>query len=905
MAASERTLGRVGIVVVAALLVLSAFAGSATAATATVEFDAALDNQQETEEFTFTFTANGNGSVTADSGQDFQGGDVSFEFESWNSLDSGASGSTTGWDVRNGNRYEVTYRAEASSEADEDTYSWTASVSGVPTSGGSERLELTVEQLQPRFGGADAGNPDPIIFTDSGRASASIDVEFDNDGDGVMVPESVDVGSTPSGISVSVDSLSSRVNARGTGTAVLDVSVDSSVDEGRYDISGTINDNLDSTGSQNFNAEIEVRKPPVIEADDVDVGGVLTGESSTADITISEVAGFSGTSSVDVNVVGSNSDGSVTVRGESSLNIGAGGSDQVEVEVSANSDADQNAPLDWRVELTPSDQYSPTETIDVTGEVFYPPNLGSIAGDDARNTFDTPRSQAETQTSETEVTFENTGDLDMEVTDVSVRTDDPGVEASVADFSGRVAGKSSGQATVVLDADPEVDEGTYPFEVTVDTATAGTQSVTRDLTIEHVPELGIEQSELALGDVTVTNRRTTSIDVSEVLEYESVSGIEVVRTSGPDQYLEITERPSTLQPGESSPLVFAVSFDTSAELYQNYQWEYEVRGEGVETQTVTVTARPRPVSPDAILNNLSAYSGGSGPRAETASGMADSLNALESRLRDGEEVPEGDLTETISAGETAVLLLESLEAADSARESEGPAAAQADVLRAQATLNAMSEYVGRIEASGVDSPATGALDAARTATDEQVEQQVSYYESQLDGDISTLQRASANRQLARLAESRGNTGRAEQFNQEATGAFETYLSQVEDASASVEEARSTRESIREDATLVLLGQPLVLNPARLDSISADVESIDAAYASAAETYAAAGATSEAETISQERAQVQQRLQLTQYGLWGATGLYALVVLFVLGRTGLNLYAYLQDRRVVELGAALQ
>ena len=285
--------------------------------------------------------------------------------------------------------------------------------------------------------------------------------------------------------------------------------------------------------------------------------------------------------------------------------------------------------------------------------------------------------------------------------------------------------------------------------------------------------------------------------------------------------------------------------------------------------------------------------------------MTDSLNALETRLRDGEEVPEGDLTETISAGETAVLLLESLEAADEARESEGPAAAQADVLRAQATLNAMSEYVGRIEASGVDSPATGALGAARTATDQQVERQVSFYESRLDGDITTLQRASANRQLARLAESRGNAERAEEFNQEATGAFETYLSQVEDASGSVEEARSTRESIREEATLVLLGQPLVLNPARLDSISADVESIDAAYASAAETYAAAGATSEAESISQERTQVQQRLQLTQYGLWGATGLYALVVLFVLGRTGLNLYAYLQDRRVVELGSALQ
>ena len=900
MAASERTLGRAVVAVVAALLVVSAFAGPATAATQTVELDEALDDQQRATEFTFTFFASGNDTVTADSGQTFQGGDVEYEFEGWEDLDSGASGSSNTWDVQNGNEYEVTYQAVASSGASDE--SWTASVSGGSTSE-SEPLNLNVDLLDPQFGGADSPTETVIFTDDSSDGTTELDVGFDNVGEGVMVPENVNLDSTPNGIDVSVDSLSNQVDAGGSGTAVLDVSVDPSVSEGDYTISGTIEDNLGNTES--FNAEVQVRKPPVLSADDVDVGGVLTGESSTVDVTISEVAGFSGINGVNVNVIGTSDDGSVTVSGAGFASTSAGGSDEIEVEVSADSDGAQNADLDWQVELTPDDQYSPTETIDVTGEVFYPPSLESLSGQSAQNTFNTPRSQADTQTTETEVTFENTGDLDMDVTDVSVSVDDPNVDGTVADVSSTVGGQSSGQATVVLGADPEADEGTYPFTVTVDTATAGTQSITRELTIEHVPELAVEQSELALGDVTVTNRRTTSIDVSEVLEYESVSGVEVVRTSGPEQYLEIAEQPSTLQPGESSPLVFAVAFDTSAELYQEYQWVFEIRGEGVETQTVTVIARPRPVSPDAILDDLSTYEGGSGPRAETASGMTDSLNALENRLRNGEEIPEGDLTETIAAGETAVLLLESLEAADGSRDSDGPAAAQADVLRAQATLNAMSEYVGRIEASEVDSSATGALDAARTATDEQVEQQVSHYESQLDGDITTLQRASANRQLARLAESRGNTERAEQFNQEATGAFETYLSQVEDASTSVEEARSTRESIREEATLVLLGQPLVLNPARLDSISAEIESIDAAYASAAQTYSEAGATSEAESISQERSQVQQRLQLTQYGLWGATGLYALVVLFVLGRTGLNLYAYLQDRRTVELGASLQ
>ena len=899
MAASERTVSRVGVVLVAAVVVLSAFAGPATAATETVELDEALDDQQRATEFTFTFFADANETVTADSGPSFQGGDVNFEFEGWEDLDSGASGSSTSWEVENGNEYQVTYQAQVSSGASDE--SWTATVSGGSTSA-SETLDLNVDYLEPQFANVDSPT-ETLIFTDNNDASTELDVGFDNNGPGVMVPESVDLDSTPSGIDVSVDSLSNEVDANGAGTAVLDVSVDPSVDAGDYTISGTINDNLGNTES--FNAEVQVRKPPVISADDVDVGGVLIGESDTVDVTIEETAGFSGVDGVNVNVIGTSDDGAVTVEGAEFASTSPGGSDTIEVQVSADSDGTQNADLDWQVELTPDDPNSPTESIDVTGEVFYPPNLESLSGEGAENVFDTPRSQADTQTSETQVTFENTGDLDMDVTDVSASVDDPDVSASIANADATVGGQSTGEATVVLEADPEAAEGAYPFTVTVDTATAGTQSITRDLTIEHIPELAVERSELPLGDITVTNQRTTSIDVSEVLEYESVSGVEVVRTSGPDQYLEVAERPTELQAGESAPLVFAVAFDTSAELYQQYRWEFEVRGEGVETQTVTVTAQPTPYSFDSISNNLSSYAEGSGPRAETAAGMSESLSALETRLRDGEDVPEGDLTETIAAGETAILLLDSLEAADQARGADGPAAAQADVLRAQATLNAMSEYVTRIDASQVDASATGALESARVATDEQVDAQVEYYESQLEGDITTLQRASANRQLARLAESRGNTERASRLNEEASGAFDTYLQQVQDASESAADARATRESIRDDATLVLLNQPLVLNPARLDGISAEISAIDAAYATAEQTYAEAGATGQAEAIGEERAAVQQRLQLTQYGLWGATALYGLVVLVALFRTGRNLYAYLQDRRTVEMGAVLQ
>jgi hypothetical protein len=906
MAASEPV--RALAVVLVAIVALSVFAGPTAAATASVDLDEALDNQQKTEDLTFTFTASQNGSVDAPDSNQFQGGDVVFEFDSWNDLDSGASGSSSGWTVENGHRYEVTYEAQASSGASQDSYDWDVVIDY--EGGGTERetLTLDVDVLEPDFDGAT--RPDETVtFTDDGTQTTSVDVEFDNQGGsdvGVMVPEDVENLDSPSGVDVSVDSLSDQVDPGESGTASFDISVDPSVNErDDYTITGTIVDNLGH--EQDFTIDLAVQKPPVLTADDVDVGGVLRGQSETVELTVSETAGFEGIDGVSVNVVGTDEDGSVDVEGAGFVSTDAGGSDTVDVEVTANSDAPQHADLDWQIELTPDDPDSPTETINVEGEVYYPANLGSVDGQGAQNVFDVPRSEADVQVTETTVSFENTGDLDMEVTDVSASTDSPDVEASVEDAPDTVGGLSTGDATVVLAADPDAAEGSHSFTVDVDTASAGSGSITRELTIDHVPELGVDRETVDLGDVTVTNRQTTSVDVSEVLEYESVPNVEVTRVSGPDQYLTVAEQPTELDAGESAPLVFAISFDTSAELYEQYRWEFEVSGEGVETQTVTVIARPTPFI-DNISERLSTYEGGSGPRAATASGMSEALGSLESQLRDGQEVPEGDLTETIAAGETALLLLESLDAADAARSEEGPEAAQEDVLRARATLNAMTEYVDRIESEPVGAAAGESLAAARTATDEQVTAQEEYYRSQLqgdNGDPTTLQRANANRQLARLAEIQGETERAAELNSEASAAFETYLSQVDEAASDVETARTTRASIRESATLVLFEQPLVLNPARLDPMSAKIERMDAAYASAAETYAAAGATQEADAVRTERTAASQRLQLTQYGLWGATGFYGLIVAGFLLNTGRNLYAYLQDRRTVQLGAELQ
>jgi len=93
---------------------------------------------------------------------------------------------------------------------------------------------------------------------------------------------------------------------------------------------------------------------------------------------------------------------------------------------------------------------------------------------------------------------------------------------------------------------------------------------------------------------------------------------------------------------------------------------------------------------------------------------------------------------------------------------------------------------------------------------------------------------------------------------------------------------------------VLVDYPLVLNPARLDEVGTTTSLITTRYDTAVDLYERAGATEERDATQQRANTIGQRLQVSQYGLYGATGVYGLGVLALLGRTGLNLYAYYRD-----------
>jgi hypothetical protein len=332
---------------------------------------------------------------------------------------------------------------------------------------------------------------------------------------------------------------------------------------------------------------------------------------------------------------------------------------------------------------------------------------------------------------------------------------------------------------------------------------------------------------------------------------------------------------------------------------------YRVNGEGVESKQIVVTARAQPISFEGIKQNLTGYENAPDEQGQVAQSMLNGLNELEQRLKNDGNVSGSDLSRTTAAGRAAILLLDSLQQATQARQQNGPEAAQEHVVRAAATLNVLESYVERIENQAVRSEARTALTAADAAVSAEVSTQQKYYRQQLEGDESTLERATWTRRLAQLAELRGNTGRASQLSNQADAAFANYSSQVRQGVATRQRARTAVEVLEENATMVILGQPLVLNPAKLDAVDSRIDRIDRLYGSTMSTYREAGATSEVQSVQSERQQVARRLQRTQYGLWGATGFYGLVIATGLFRTARNLYDFFRDRRILELGSSVQ
>ena len=883
--------------VVAVCVVLGTVVGLAAASSATVELAEVDAEGEQTETVSFQFVADANTSVSAPASETTDGGHVTFEFDGWSG--GGDSGSDSSWDVTEGETYHVEYVVRVESGASEGSHSVT--VSDGQSGQFSEQLSVTV--AAPAFGTIQDQDAE-VVFHDDDAQTKTVSVSVPNSGDGVMFTDGATVDDDHDDIDVEVGSLTNEID--NSGTLELDIEIDPEAEEGSYDVDVIVSETLGDTES--FTLTIDVRKPPVAEVEDdtIDLGDVLVGESNTTEFTIEEAAGFSGIDGMEeAEIIWSPPDGEVEfdgLTGFGGVSTDAGGSDEAEATVTIEDDVEQHATPSWDVELTPDDEHSPTTGVEVIAHVIYPPELGDVEADADTFVFDEPRTEVTAQEETASVEISNVGDLEMDVTSMSASVDSPSIDATVVDEPAGVDGLDEETVQIDLDADPDTPEGTYTLTVDVETEDAGSETVTEEFDVEYDSELVVDRSDVQFGEVTVTERQTQSIDVAERLEYVDLEDVTVEQVDGPDAWITITEAPpSEVDAGDSAPLVFEVVFDTEAEPYEEYLWVFEVDADGVESETIEVRGTARLLSVEDIVNDLEDRSGDGGWQEDTATPSAESLIELETRLQDGEAIDDGDVWRSISIGQSIDVLIGAVENAETQQADDDYDAAQDDVVSALATHSLIVEYGSDIEDDDLRTELLTAADTAEEPVEAVAEEQESHYREILDDSDSTaLDRAQANQQLAEMVDLRGND-EAEDLRAESDEEFERYRTLVEDGTEFRQDARDRQDAFDDSATMVVFGQPFVLNPARLDELGSHSDTVTEEYTAAVEAFEEAGADAEAEAAAAERDDAETGLTITRFILYGVTGISSIAFVGLVVRLGSNSVAYVRDVRTATSG----
>lgn len=731
--------------------------------------------------------------------------------------------------------------------------------------------------IAPAAGAANVSNvqADDYTMDISSSSSDTHDIQVTNSGENGTDAE-VTITNEPTGVQVT-HSGNENLAPGETTDVTLDISAGSNPESGT--VSGDVN-------GESFSFELTLVPQAGFADEPLDLGDVLVGESASGTATVEEVSGDGSLNGVDIDIVDSDPDASLSFSGEGSV---SGTSGTVDWDLTnVDDDLDQYETLEWTVQISNGGD-GPVREVDVEARVIYPGYFGDLDLSDDEFVFDEPRSDGDTLTRTIDLEIPNDGDRPIEIGSVSASTAETGLSVDVSSTPNEIDGRSTAEAALVVTADRDLPEGDYDLSADVSEPGFSSDDASYDDGIEITHETRLVADDAAIGEVPIGEGSGQTVTVTEELGYNDVDDIETTLRDGPDDWLTLERSPSSVSAGESESASFDLEFDTTAEFGSDYQWTYDLDGDNDDT-TITVTASPIPLDLDPIRDDLGSYD-----TPVTASTL-ELVNAMDDRIQSGESGDE-EISVVLTFGEAATLYASAVEDADEQIDAGENDEAQSAIIRAAAAYNSMGLQANRLEDDELRGLADAAQADAESDLDRLIDTQEQYYEERLEsGEMSLIEEATAQRQLARIAVLQGDEERAAALENDAEEAFERYSDSVSEGERSVQTADETWAEMESEQFVMVFGQPILLNPANYDAFIAGTASIDASYADAIAAFESAGETTRADEVAAEQESRTAALGIARYSLFGAVGVYAFVAIGLITRTARRMFWYVQDTR---------
>lgn len=632
----------------------------------------------------------------------------------------------------------------------------------------------------------------------------------------------------------------------------------------------------------------------------VEDDGVLPGETRTAEVTIEEIGGYEGFEGIDIE----DEFGGLDLSNLEFTSLGPMERTTVEIEVSADEDDNVREIIGGTVPLNPDDGFDVESEVDIESSVAAPPQFARLDFAEDEFPFDEPRERG---TISREAVFEvqNGGDRELDLESVSFESDT--FDISVTQQPDVIDPGVTDEVTVELTAGTDTDQGRYDISAAVSAADFESEEGSEfevengefdgDIFVRHEIEMGVSPSRVSFGDIPIGDRDTTSNTVSEELGYQDIENADLTLVDGTDEFITVAnDLDTSIDAGSSSQLQFDVEFDPNADIGTEYTWTYQADGDGVEAQEITVTATPIPLNLDPILNDLETAPEGSEGLDQIASETRILVNEMDERIR-ADDVPQEDITTVLTFGDGIIRYMEAVDATEQLIADGNHNEAQDELVQAAVAFDTISTYGGAVRDDDLRNRAETVEEAASSELESLLETQENHYEQQLANEnVSRIDEATIQRELARVATLQGDTERADELENNADAAFETYSELVAEGETEYQNAEQTWEQMESDIFVSVLGTDIIVNPTRFDAFEAQADELLASYDGAEAAFTEAGETNRAETIAAERDERASALTIARWSLFASIVLTTLLLLLLVAYTIRGMYWYVQDAR---------
>ncbi|NGM68963.1 hypothetical protein G6M89_08045 [Natronolimnobius sp. AArcel1] len=739
------------------------------------------------------------------------------------------------------------------------------------------------------------GNDDVEILTGESDETTIEVSTIDNTGEEEEADDvDADISVDDTGLPFDVEETTVTIPPGDTETVNLEVDVDDDADPDTYSVSGDVNGEPFS-----FDVTVESQPPlPGFEDEPLDAGDILVGETVSDEFVVEELGGDEGLDGVEWDIVSDDPDADLSFDdlsssggwgGSDGVQTDPGGEDTAEWEVSVDDDADQHESLSWTVDLWDENNPDEAREVDVEANVIYPGYYGTLEFEETM-VFDEPRDENDVITQTLELDVPNDGDEPLEVGSIRGSASNADISVDTENVPDEIDAQSSETIDVVVAADTDLSEGEYDFSATASADDVDTDDGTYDGDIEIIHETELTVESVSIGEVAIGESEQVATELKEELGYNDIDDLELAQDEGPDEWLVVEEEPTSLSAGETDDVVFDLEFDTDAELGENYEWVHTADGDGVEAESISVSASPVPLDLDPIRDDLSGHSG------PVADGTLEMVETMDEQMQAG-EADDDDISTVLTFGSASTLYLDAAEEANELVDDDDHEEAQAEIVQSSAAYNTMTLYADQIEGDQQRDDSEAILETAEADLEELIDAQEAHYEQRLEsGELSLLEEATIQRELARIALLQGDDERADALESDAESAFEEYSEAVSDGEGAAQSSEDTWQTMESEQFVTVLGQPLMVNPAEYDTFTDRTDELHDSYDASVTAFEDAGESSRAEVVASEHEDRSGSLTIAQTSLFVATGVYGLVAIGIVTRISRRMYWYLRDAR---------